>query len=253
MVLAMGSYMQIGAFRSFDKDQWTNVCMIESKTSTDPVNTGGNTLRHVVPVPGGDLSGSTLTVVPAAVSVQIMNPSALQTTYGIMAGAVCHTQLDVNDRVETYDDLSTEVLSYFKPRLMAAAKLALRGVQANSYPLNMSSIADFKPIKQLTSADTSMNGTDVYPEGWAPIVLLNPNRVRLQLLISIEWRVRFDLGNPAVASHAHHGVTSDGAWDSAIQKAVSLGNGMLDIAEKVATVGQAVAPLLAKAPRPPPV
>lgn len=223
--------------------------MVEDVASGTAINQPGNARRYSVPIPGGNaIAGSTITVVPAALSVQLMNPEALQGTHGIIAGAVCHTQFDINDRTETFNDLSTEVISYFKPRLMSAAKLALRGVQANSYPLNMSSVADFKPITAPTDGDFTLNGV-LRPEGWAPIVFVNHGGVGLEYLVSVEWRVRFDIGNPAVASHAHHGVTPDQTWDSCIKQAVSMGNGMLDIAERVASVGQAVAPYLKNMPK----
>lgn len=249
LISSTAKYMQFGAFREHATKKWTNVCMIEDVDAANPVNQGGNTNRFVVPVPGGTLAGSSLSVVPAAVSVQIMNPEALQTTTGIIAGAVCQTQFDINGRTETYNDLSTEFISFFKPRLLSAAKLALRGVQANAYPLNMSSIADFTPLTPYTENPFTLNGASIYPEGWSPIVIVNSDGVALQLLVSIEWRVRFDIGNPAVASHTHHGVTPDNSWDASLRHAVSLGNGIMDIVEKVASVGQAVAPYVGKLPK----
>jgi hypothetical protein len=169
-----------------------------------------------------------------------MNPNALQTTAGIVAMAVCNTQLNLNDRVETWNDISTEFVSYFRPRLCSAGKLALRGVQMNSYPMNMSELADFKPMNASAGGGTTtLNGNNLDAKGWAPIVINNKNGVALDLLISIEWRVRFDIGNPAVASHQHHGVTPDRTWDRMIADAISMGNGVLDIVERVASAGQA--------------
>lgn len=250
LIETTAKYIQFGTFRNAgNNDPWSNVVMIEDVVSSTAVNESANTRKYTIPVPGGSMTGTTLSVVPAALSVQIMNPEALQGTNGIIAGAVCHTQLDINERTETYDELCTEIISYFRPRLMSAAKLALRGVQANSYPLNMSSIADFKPVVPTVDGTVTMGGAAIHPEGWAPIVCVNDGGVDLRFLVSVEWRVRFDMGNPAVASHAHHGVTSDSTWENCIKQAVSVGNGMLDIAEKVATVGQAVAPYFQKMPK----
>jgi len=249
LISTSAKYCQFGVFRNSGAgDLWNNTVLITDVVSGDPVNGNNNTRRHVVPVPGGIISGSSMTVVPAAVSVQLMNPEALQTTTGIIAGAVCHTQFDINDRIETYDDLCTAVISYFRPRLMSAAKVALRGVQANAYPLNMSAVSDFKPLAPAVEGTFTMNNT-MHPEGWAPIIFINQGGVALNFLVSVEWRVRFDVGNPAVASHTHHGVTPDGVWEQAINRAVSMGNGILDIADKVASVGQAVAPLIQKMPK----
>lgn len=237
-------YIQFGAFKRLSEDTWSNIVAIEDVVDSTAINAADNARFHSVPVPGGNISGSTLSVVPAAISVQLMNPQALQTTSGIIAGAVCHTQLDLNGRSETWNDLTTEFISYFKPRLMSAGKLALRGVQVNSFPLNMSACADFRPITPSTTGLTTLNGGSVAPEGWAPIAFVNQNNVGLEFLVSVEWRVRFDIGNPAVASHTHHGVTPDLQWNAILSKAVAMGNGVLDIADKVASVGAAVAPYL---------
>lgn len=227
------------------EDAWSNIVAIEDVVDSAAINAASNTRYHSVPLPGGNIAGSSLSVVPAAVSVQLMNPEALQTTSGIIAGAACHTQLDLNNRAETWNDISTEFISYFKPRLMSAGKLALRGVQVNSYPLNMSTCADFRPIVfSNTTGLITLDSSAAAPEGWAPIVFVNQNNVGLEFLVSVEWRVRFDIGNPAVASHTHHGATPDFQWNALLSKAVAMGNGVIDIVDKVASAGAAIAPLL---------
>lgn len=245
LITSNAKYIQIGAFKRLSADAWSNIVMIEDVNKTASVNASDNTKTRSVPFPGNTMTGSGLTLVPAAISVQVMNPNPLQSTQGILAGCVCHTQLDLNDRVETWDDIATEVISYFRPRLMSAGKLALRGVQVNSYPLNMSALADFRPCVPTADDSTiTLNGSAVAPEGLAPIVLINSNGVTLDLLIAVEWRVRFDLGNPAVATHRHHGVTSDWNWNKMLEHAIALGNGVMDIVEHVANSGRTLGPLL---------
>jgi len=63
----------------------------------------------------------------------------------------------------------------------------------------------------------------------------------LDYLITIEWRVRFDISNPAVASHVNHGYTPDSTWSSLVKSASDKAHGMCDIVEKVANAGEAVA------------
>lgn len=217
LIDSSAKYIQFGAFKRNDFDGWSNVVAIEDVVSGTAINGLNNARYHTVPAPGGTALGATLSVVPAAISVQLMNPQALQSTSGIIAGATCHTQLDINNRIETWDDLSTEFISFFRPRLMSAGKLALRGVQVNSFPLNMSAIADFRRFEYTAGSGVfTLDGDEIAPEGWSPIVFINQNGVGLQYLVSVEWRVRFDIGNPAVASHAHHGVTPDGQWNNLI-------------------------------------
>jgi hypothetical protein len=136
---------------------------------------------------------------------------------------------------------------------MSGGKLALRGVQMDSHPLSMSDVSEFTGLTSITDA-TNQGGTgavawndDPYkvdPSGWAPMVIYNPTNEPLALLVAIEWRVRFDISNPAVSSHAHHGVSSDASWEKHIAAATRQLPGVLDIVEKVANTGMAVAQIL---------
>lgn len=234
-------------FHGSNTDMWTTVGMFRSNTETSAISDPGNTILETIPLPGsGPTVGDGMTAVPAAISVQVMNSNPLQTTEGICAGAVSHTQLNLKGRTETWNDFASEFISFMRPRLMSAGKLALRGVQMDSYPLNMAACSEFAPV--LVPADgpfgwTSASG--LTPMGWAPLVFINqaaPNAtpLELQFLVTVEWRVRFDIGNPAVASHRNHGVTSDSKWSDMINMAVGRGHGVLDIVEKVANTGAAV-------------
>lgn len=176
-----------------------------------------------------------------------------------MEAAVCPAQLALGGSALSWNGLSEQFISYFKPRLMSAGKLALRGVQMDSYPLSMSDCSQFRDCAIFSTANDSASapliqwlgsvagtiGTDsLNPMGWAPIVVHNPSGQPLEYLVTIEWRVRFDISNPAVSSHKHHGVTTEHAWDTAVRRAVALGNGAMDIAERVANYGAAMAPML---------
>lgn len=237
-------YIQFGAFQRAGKGEWSNIVGFHSNTESNPVNGANNVTGITVPFPGAAaLSGSGMTCTPAAVSVQLINGKPLSSTDGLVFGAVCNTQLDINGRSETFNDISTEVVSYFRPRLMSAGKLALRGVHANAYPLNMSELANFKPMVNSEPVAFTLNDTIVKPVGMTPIVFINQdspeNRTPYTFLVCVEWRVRFDLGNPAVASHVQHPTSSDQTWDAAIRKAASMGHGIADIVESVANAGEA--------------
>lgn len=227
--------------------EWCDVCGVSSVNAALPINASSNTNAYAVPIPGayGAAAGSGLTCVPSALSVQIMNGNALQTTSGIVYAAVCPAQLALGGRAGNWNAFESEIVSYMKPRLLSAGKLALRGVQMNSYPLSMSQVSEFTGATQLDSGSLSWLGEaaasgrdSITPMGWAPIAVVNPTQLSLTYLVTIEWRVRFDISNPAVSSHSHHPVTSDAQWGSMIKSAVSLGNGVMDIVENVATMGQ---------------
>jgi hypothetical protein len=132
-----------------------------------------------------------------------------------------------------------------KPRLMSGGKLALRGVQMNAYPLNMNALSDFQKITNYGDGDktwasnTGSAGDAQYLTGFTPMVVINTSGEVLTYAVCVEYRVRFDLSNPAVSSHRHHPVTTDKVWDGMVKKAIALGNGVKDIADVVATMGQA--------------
>jgi hypothetical protein len=193
-----------------------------------------------------DLSGlgDAATLVPSALSVQIMCPAPLQNASGIIYAGVMNTQAAIAGRTETWDSWADKFVQFQNPRLLAASKLALRGVQINSYPLNMSEVSNFTPLRQSTDGVTTYNPAVVTglpePKGWAPIVIYNTGDTPLEFLITVEYRVRFDLDHPASASHTHHPVAPDSTWDRLMRHASALGNGVIDIADVVANTGMAV-------------
>ena len=256
------SLMMFGTFCTHNDSSrplWSNICAIGSVNPAGQVNAAGNTQYYTVGAPSSTTGGptSSFTCVPAAISVQLMNPGALQTTSGIMEAAACPAQLALGGNTITYNGVAQQFISYFKPRLMSAGKLALRGVQVDSYPLSMADISQFRDcaifptsndsasapaIEWLGSTAGTIGVNSLTPMGWAPIVVHNPQTQPLEFLVTIEWRVRFDISNPAVSSHKHHGVSTDKAWDDGIKRAVNLGHGVMDIAERVANYGAAIAP-----------
>lgn len=178
-------------------------------------------------------------ITPAAFSVQVMNPGALQTTSGIVYIGRIRTTVKLNkDKGVTGLDLANQLVSYNNPRICAAAKLAMRGVQIDLVPFNMSELANF------TEPDypsfTAYGDNTPIPKGFAPMFIYNPNAIPLQALVCCEWRVRFDPSNPAQATHQYHPPASDSAWHKAQMTLEAFGNGVIDIADKVANTGNAV-------------
>jgi hypothetical protein len=214
---------------------WSNICFIDD-AAVGPINAVNAANQFTYP--GLAAFGEAATLVPAAITMQVMCPTALQTATGIVYIGRSHAQYDLAGSTRTWDQLGNEFVSYMAPRLCSAAKLALRGVKVSSYPLDMSALADFRAAEvQADGIFTWANTTRLGPEGFAPLVIYNPNGVDLQLLITCEWRLRFDAGNPAAATHKTYMPTSDRAWAAMSSAAHSLGHGVEDIAEDVATVG----------------
>jgi hypothetical protein len=222
-------------------DYWAQINVAEEAAATAIGTT--NATRFYVTNPPGNLLGdaSTFTCCPAAISAQVMCPTALQTASGLVGAAVCPVRMDLAGDTRSWNDLVTDFVAYMKPRLMTAGKLALRGVQLDSYPLSMADCSEFLPMAgQADTAGAAWNTAGPRPCGWAPFVIYNQTGAELQILITVEWRVRFDIGNPAVSSHSHHGVTSDVSWDQHLRRAIDLAPGVIDIVEKVANTGMAL-------------
>jgi len=232
----IGTYQQ-GLFSPASTGDWSEIIMVSDVTATNPINGTDNVQSTTVDLSG---LGAAATVVPSALSVQIMCPTALQSAAGIVYAGVMNTQAAIGARPETWEAYMEKFVQFQNPRLLAASKLALRGVQINSYPLNMSEVSRFTALKHQNDVVYTYSDSASQPVGWAPIVVYNPSGATLELLITVEYRVRFDLDHPASASHTHHSVASDYTWDRLCKQASALGNGVMDIADVVANTGMAV-------------
>jgi len=213
---------------------------------------------------GGDLNATFLlstalrqeslldaTMVPAAFTIQVMNPTALQTTHGITYIGRSKTVLGLQGDTRTWEELSGLLVNYSAPRLCSAGKLALRGVQVDAIPNNMSVLSDFVPRTVPKTTDTEYTASWTSSSsaaspvvqadlaGFAPIFISNPNHTELQVIVTIEWRMRFDPLNPAYAGHTVHPPASESTWAEMIRVADSLGNGVRDIADITADIGMA--------------
>lgn len=218
--------------------EWSNICAVYPNTAADAAKPINDPTAYTPGVPSpltfNGAGTSAATCVPSAFTVQIMNPNALQTTHGMLYAGVMHTQADLGGRTESWNDYFDRFVNFQSPRMLAAAKLALRGVQINSYPLNMTPVSEFTTLASREIAThIPMNGNNEVPCGWAPILVSNPQEVEIEFLVTTEWRVRFDLMNPASAGHVHHPIHHDGMWDSLMKNASNAGNNVKDIADVV--------------------
>lgn len=211
------------------------------------------------------------TAVPSAVSVQVINPQSMQTARGTAAAAVCPVRLDLMNSAKSWGTVGDELVSYYQPRILSGGKLALRGVQMDSLPLSMTDVSDFRELWRVdphiaspsalywngATKEQDIQGIDglttaqksfrcgFSPEGWAPIVYYSPDqattppslRVDMTFLVTMEWRVRFDISNPACASHSMHKPSSDNDWHRMIKQASDALPGVIDIVDKVADAG----------------
>lgn len=238
-VLVFGTFRRPGG--GANANVWMNdVCYYDVNASAT-IASGDNTQRIVHNM--NDL-GKAATVCPSAMTVQIMNPNPLQSTQGMVYAGVMSTQAKLGGDTRTWEQWADQAIQFQAPRMMSAGKLAIRGVQISSYPLNMADVSDFDTVEVKTDGKHTWNSTsEPEPCGWAPIFVYNtgggdPNTLELEYLVTTEWRVRFDLSNPASAGHAYHEVASDGIWNRMARDAAALGPGVRDIADVVSNAGR---------------
>jgi hypothetical protein len=217
-------------------NRWYNWCGVEDHDSTQPINATNNTRPIIMPL---DEVGPAVEVVPAALTVQVMNPASLQSANGVFAMSRVNQQLALGGSVDTWDTVKHRIISYFSPRLLTGGKLALRGVKCSTYPLNMSEYSDFCPLDKTDNSLFAWDRPADSPAALAPIVFVQNNSEpqTLEFLVTIEWRVRFDPGNPASASHMHHDTLSDEAWNAVSKTMSSAGHGVEEMAEGAAEAG----------------
>lgn len=228
-------------FPSDRTGQWTDICVSRDVAAADPINGANNVHSYAMPLSG---LGSAATVCPSAFSVQIMNPEALQNTKGIVYMGTMNTQAKVGGRAESWDSWGDKFIQFQNPRLTSAGKLALKGVQIDSYPLNMGDVSEFTPLSTASVGSAyTWDTTQPEPAGWAPIIVVNANQPEgpdLEFLVTTEWRVRFDLDNPASASHSQHSTASDSLWDRLMRSATARGHNVRDISDAVSEAGSAL-------------
>jgi hypothetical protein len=195
----------------------------------------------------GEASLNGARMVPAAITVQIMNGDSLQNSTGIVYIGRSKTVLDLMGAGRTWKQIMEELVSYSAPRLCSAGKLALRGVQVNAIPNNMSVLSDFVPRRGSAAGRQIWSEANYAAdfEGFGPIFVYNPDNVQLKYLVTIEWRMRFDPLNPAYAGHSMHKPATESTWNQVIGEAEALGNGVKDIADVIGDVGMAALPFVA--------
>lgn len=227
------------------RKEWTNVVGLADTVATDPMNGAANAKIYAdgaFGVFGATAAGwENCTLVPAAFTIQIMNPSAVGSAKGISYIGKLKTLADLAGNARSWATFGGQFISYNYPRLCSGGKLSLRGVTSSAVPYDMSDMAEFTPVVPYTDQGTltwdgsaGLNGLE--HSGLAPIVIYQENFTEaLEVLVTVEWRVRFDPSNPAQASHKLYKPSTDLQWASHV--ATETMRGVEDIAEFVADLG----------------
>lgn len=227
------------------KKEWTNIIGVADTLASDPMNGSNNTKVYADGAFGtfGSVAAGweNCTLVPAAFTVQIMNPSAVMNANGIAYIGKLKTLPELAGNSRSWTTFGGQFISYNYPRLCSGGKLALRGVTNSAVPYDMSDMAEFTPVTPYTNTvpmtwdgGPGLNGLE--HSGFAPIVIYQSELSEpLEVLVTVEWRVRFDPSNPAQASHKLYKPSTDLQWASHVASEAM--RGTEDIAEFVADLG----------------
>ncbi len=181
--------------------------------------------------------------VPAAMTVRITCPTALQTATGQWFLGKYPINADPRD-FDTYQELYDGFISYAKPRPLTSPRLAMKGVQVSATPRDMSAMADFLHSSvPASSAEVITLATYPYTDehGWwgglSPIIFgggAGSTGTTLVAQVCLEFRYRFSLMNPASSTHTHHPPTTDSVWHEMVKEGYKMGSGVVDIVEGLA-------------------
>lgn len=224
-----------GTFYDESVQRWTNISAIGPipNGSQSAISTPLGTTRYTQTLGFGQAA----TCVPSALTVQVLNPNALQNANGVQYHGLSTVQADFGNDNQTWEQRFDQFVQYQAPRMLSGGKLALRGVQTSSYPLNMNALAEFTTLEELADSGDFTWDQTLRPRGFAPIFMYNIDGEPLEYLVTTEWRVRFDLTNPASAGHSFHRHCTDDLWGGLTELAASRGCGVLDIPDVAATGG----------------
>jgi len=218
-------------------DRWTNVACVSSVAPGTAIGGAANTTLNCFEMTGFDSSS----IVPSAFTVQIMNTNALQTTDGLVLAGRAKQILKLYGSTQTWTALGANLLQFTSPRMLSGPALAMLGVGVDAIPGDMNDLADFTPIDVNSNGNVTWgSGSWTYEHtGFAPVWVDVPDGLALNFVVTMECRTRFDPFNPAHSSHTYHPPAPQAHWDAAIRAAVNNAHGVLDIAQRVATLGSA--------------
>jgi hypothetical protein len=226
--------------------KWLNMCGITDVNAANAVNLGGNTNVLEIPFPGGTPTAgmNALSVVPSAMTVQVINGTAVSASNGVFLMGRSNQQWAIGSSTDTYNDQISRFISYFSPRMLSGGRLALRSVISHGYPLDMGEYSEFAPIKLRPASPATWSDLNMVPSALSPIIFVQEGEpADVTFLITMEWRVRFDPSNPAVSSHTYHPPLPDEEWGAIIKRAQSMGAGVEDVVEVAERVADFLHPI----------
>lgn len=211
---------------------WTNYGGIAKAQGTDLMT--GQWSALALPSPTGNDSRGFASVVPSAVSVQVLNPASLNTAAGVVYMGRCSTILSGVEGSDTRNvaDFCNALLSYSSSKRISGARLAMSPQQINCVPADLNDLTAFRelgPPSDQASPQTSFAWDTNYDfAGFKPAYIINPQKQTLSYRVCIEYRVRLSPFNPMHNTQQLHKPVSHDMWHKIVGTAESVGHGVED-------------------------
>lgn len=201
--------------KSANGTDWTNYVGISRGAAAMATGIGSGTWNYItVPIPFSDGNAAGMVeVVPAAVSVQVVNPQSLTSASGTYYFGKLKSTLSqpAAGETRTTTQFADALLSFSNPKVVSGAKLAMTPMQLDAAPGNLSELANFDSISVGTDSAGAWGPTNDFA-AFKPVYVYNPSGTELTYTVCVEWRVRLDPFNPMHSSQTTYKPVDHGVW-----------------------------------------
>lgn len=218
---------------------WAPVMALSDVNHTLAINAAGNTFLEKFS--NFDNLGSASEYVPAALTVKVTNPNALQLTSGTVQMTRVQGNTSYGGSTTVWDTAAEALLSNCKPRIVSAAELAMKPFYGHGIPNDFTEMARFD--RMIPSTDTALanpytwSSQTFHPAGFTPLLVYNKvitsgttTPSPLSYEVTVKWRVRVTPDNPFSSTHTYQPVTSPGLWQSIVARHSAIASGFEDAA-----------------------
>lgn len=204
---------------------WCPVISLSDVNHTAAINATGNTFLYKFS--NFDGLGAASEYIPAALTVKVTNPNALQVTSGTVQLTRVQGNTSYGGSTTVWDTAAEALLSNCKPRIVSAAELAMKPLYGHGIPNDFTEMARFDRL--IPSTDTSLanpytwSTQAFHPAGFTPLLVYNniitsgtttPSPLTYE--VTAKWRVRVTPDNPFSSTHVYQPVTSPSVWQSVV-------------------------------------
>lgn len=213
---------------------WVPIASICDVSHSSAINATGNT--HLYKFTNFDGLARASEYVPAAISVKVTNPNALQLTSGTVQLTRVQGNTSYGGSTLPWDQAAEALLANCKPLIVSASELAMKPLYGHGLPNDFTEVARFDQMA--LSTDTTFNlpftwsTQSLHPAAFTPLLVYNqvtssgsttPSSLTYE--VTIKWRVRVAPDNPFSSTHTYQPVSSPSLWQSVVARHSAITSG----------------------------